>query len=242
MGLTDGLVSYWRLEEASGVRVDQVGTNDLTDNASVGQAAGKIGQAAAFARASSQFLSRASNASLVMSSDFTIASWVYLTGVPAAGLEYSIVTKDSGAVAEYLFECNYSSAAFWRMVIWAGGVAKVRESSSAPVAATWTFVVGWYDSAAQTVNIQVNDGTVDSAATGAAALTTGTGTFEIGGRNGVPAAYHDGRVDETGLWNRVLTAGERTMLYNGGAGITYPFFPTQPGFVSRAALQRAANW
>lgn len=31
-----------------------------------------------------------------------------------------------------------------------------------------------------------------------------------------------GRLDEVGLWNRVLTAGEVAQLYNGGAGITYP--------------------
>ena len=33
----------------------------------------------------------------------------------------------------------------------------------------------------------------------------------------------DGSVDELGLWNRVLTSGEMTNLWNGGAGLTYPF-------------------
>ncbi len=32
-----GLVSWWRLDEASGTREDAHGTNDLTDNNSVGQ-------------------------------------------------------------------------------------------------------------------------------------------------------------------------------------------------------------
>jgi Concanavalin A-like lectin/glucanases superfamily len=33
----------------------------------------------------------------------------------------------------------------------------------------------------------------------------------------------DGSMDEFGLWNRGLTNTERTNLYNGGAGTTYPF-------------------
>ena len=34
--------------------------------------------------------------------------------------------------------------------------------------------------------------------------------------------YFDGLIDEVGLWRRVLTAQERTDLWNGGAGLTYP--------------------
>ena len=33
----------------------------------------------------------------------------------------------------------------------------------------------------------------------------------------------DGRVDEVGLWQRVLTPLEVSTLYNGGAGLSYPF-------------------
>ena len=33
----------------------------------------------------------------------------------------------------------------------------------------------------------------------------------------------DGIMDEVGIWNRVLSDSEITELYNGGAGLTYPF-------------------
>jgi hypothetical protein len=33
----------------------------------------------------------------------------------------------------------------------------------------------------------------------------------------------DGRVDEFGVWKRVLSAGERALLYNSGLGLAYPF-------------------
>ena len=32
-----------------------------------------------------------------------------------------------------------------------------------------------------------------------------------------------GRIDEVGFWKRVLTSSERSLLYNGGVGLTYPF-------------------
>ena len=32
-----------------------------------------------------------------------------------------------------------------------------------------------------------------------------------------------GRIDEVGFWKRVLTSAERSLLYNGGVGLTYPF-------------------
>jgi hypothetical protein len=32
-----------------------------------------------------------------------------------------------------------------------------------------------------------------------------------------------GDIDEVGIWSRVLTSTEVTQLYNGGAGLQYPF-------------------
>src|SRR6187431_54120 len=69
-------------EATAAARADSVGAETLADNASVAQIAGKVGNAAHFARASSQFLSRASNANLQTGDiDFTLAAWVYLDSV-----------------------------------------------------------------------------------------------------------------------------------------------------------------
>jgi len=46
--------------------------------------------------------------------------------------------------------------------------------------------------------------------------------FFIGANNNGDSTYI-GRIDEVGAWNRVLTGGEITSLYNAGAGKTYPF-------------------
>ena len=36
------------------------------------------------------------------------------------------------------------------------------------------------------------------------------------------AYYHDGLIDEVGVWSRLLTADEKTALYNSGSGLAYP--------------------
>lgn len=96
----------------------------------------------------------------------------------------------------------------------------------APSTSTWYLIMVWVDNTANTVNISVNDGTVDSTAL---TITThnGTARFNISGAgNATPIEYFDGVIDEVYLRSSVPTSGERTQLYNGGAGLTYPFTVT----------------
>ncbi|MDA2917638.1 hypothetical protein MYX64_12505, partial [Nitrospinae bacterium AH_259_B05_G02_I21] len=78
-GLLTDLKAHWKLNEASGTRSDSHGSNDLTDNNTVGQAAGKIGNAADFIRVNSEYLSIADNADVSAGDvDITWALWVWL--------------------------------------------------------------------------------------------------------------------------------------------------------------------
>ena len=54
MALTDNLIAFWQLEEASGVRYDSEGSNNLTDNNTVTSATGVVGDAAQFTRSNSE--------------------------------------------------------------------------------------------------------------------------------------------------------------------------------------------
>src|SRR3990170_7582249 len=77
--LTTSLISYWKLEEVSGTRVDTFGANDLDDINTVEQAVGIKGDAAQFVRANSEALRHIDNADLSVGDiDFSIAFWVYL--------------------------------------------------------------------------------------------------------------------------------------------------------------------
>ena len=50
-----------------------------------------------------------------------------------------------------------------------------------------------------------------------------TADFASGARMDTVPNYWDGRIDEAGLWKRVLSASEGMCLHNSGAGCQYPF-------------------
>jgi hypothetical protein len=232
MALTDSLISYWSLDEASGDALDAHGSNDLTDNNTVGTAAGKVAGARDFERGSSQHFSLADNADLSTGDiDFTIAAWVQLESKPGGNM--SVVQKTTNLSGEYFFFHEASSDRFKLEVYGAGGFGSVgavtANNLGAPSLATWYFVVAWHDSANNEVGISVNAGTPDTAAHSAGVLD-GAGAFELSGFTF--GTFWDGLIDEVGFWKRVLTADERTELYNGGDGLAYPFDGGGGGFVA----------
>ena len=84
---------------------------------------------------------------------------------------------------------------------------------------------------ANTVSIQLDNGTVVSTSRASARpLSDNTNDFLVGTTIG--AAYFDGRIGPLSLWKSaaggggVLTAAQRTALYNGGAGLAYAAFTT----------------
>ena len=226
MPLTDSLIAFWKLEEASGTRVDEIGNNDLTDNNTVTQATGKVGNCAQFTAANLEYLSIADNPDLSFADeDFTFALWVYFdsltnyrillmkdnaSAVADDDLPYRIYTNDGNA-DKITFNVGNNTIS--------GSVAD--DTLGTPSTATWYFVVAWHDSVANTVNIRVNNGTADSASYSGGSFDDGS-PFSLG-RQDVGGLYHDGRLDAVGVWGRVLTSGEQTELWNGGNGRETPF-------------------
>lgn len=222
-GLGEDLISYWELNEESGQRFDRHGANDLTDNNSVLYDTGKQGNAGKFVNANDEDLSRTSETSLQTGDiDYTIACWVYLDNLTG---DQNIVTKDDGDNdREYYLQYNDGVSDRFRFVAFEAvdsGVVVTDSKIGLPDTATWYFIIAWHDATANTINIQINDGDIDSQATGAALQAAGTAAFSIGAKDHATKLGIDGRVDEVGFWKRTLTADEKTALYNGGAGVAY---------------------
>lgn len=224
MSMKTNLVGHWSLEAASGARVDDIGGNTLTDGNTVTQAVGKVGNAAQYTAANSEFLALADNAALSMGDiDFTLAAWVYLDSKTAIR---PIISKYGGAGnREYILRYNSGNDRFDFLVSNDGTNSAPLVTAAtfgSPSLATWSFVVGWHDSVANTLNIQINNGTVDSAAhtTG---VFDGNTAFEVGSRT-IGSQFFDGRVDQAAVWKRVLTTQERTDLYSGGVGLAFSQF------------------
>jgi hypothetical protein len=220
--LLESLVSHWRLDEASGTRFDAHGSNHLTDNNSVGVGGGVIGNAAVFDEMEEHYLSANSNATLQATGSFTIAGWFYLN---SKATEKMGVCK-YGDNKEYRLDYDDITDRFRFLVSTDGNddVQHFANSFGAPAVGTWVFVAGWYDALTETINLQVNGGAVDSAPhvdgihVDESEFTIGCDTF-----GGNPRNYWDGLIDSVSIWQRVLTEAERSALYNGGAGLDYPF-------------------
>lgn len=224
---TTNLVSYWKLDEASGSRVDSFASNNLGPTNAPGGVAGLIGLATNFVASSSQYLSVASNSSLQMSSniDFTIAAWVKLSSLPGSTNSRSLVTKDTDSPVnsrDYTLDVQGSQG--FRFYI-KGGATYIAQTLVVPSTGVWYFLVAWYDSSNGQPHIRINDATTyDSAGTGAVGTDVSSAEFRIGARAYAGFNdYFDGYIDEVSLWKRKLTSAEITSLYNGGSGLTYPF-------------------
>lgn len=229
--LKRALAAYWKLNEANGNRADSVGATTLTDNNTVLSAAGKLGTAADFELSTSEYLSASSNAAVGTGDvDFTLAAWIKAESIDGTTLNHTIFGKDATAVGadrEYVLRITGGGSPVFTFIVYKSGPTAVILNATAfgaPATATWYFVVAWHDFNADMIYLQINNGVVYAQATGGALQAAGAGEFRLGARNsaGNPD-YFDGLIDEAGIWKRILSPEERTALYNGGVGLSYPF-------------------
>lgn len=226
MPLTDGIVGYWRLDEASGIRFDRINGQTLGDNAGVTSGTGKVGTlAASFAAASSQFLNVANSpihwlgdgsAGTATDIPWTLCAWVKVTSTPTAAR--AVVGKrgvTGAANTELLLAVDDTLHPY--CLAGNGSTYASAVSTSTLTVGTWHFLVAWHDPVADTLNIQVDGGTPTSAAWSGGSFLS-TGTFDIGRYQGSSANFWDGLIEQVGYWKRVLTESERAQLWNSGNG------------------------
>lgn len=221
-----GLISYWKLDEASGNAVDSHGSNTLTDNNTATVITGKIGNARDLNWSAGEHFSLADNASLSTGDiDFTFSVW---HRVDSVGGTQMIIAKDTsgGGNREYIVIFNASSGRFAFGAYTATDSETLVDATSTGSLSlgTWYFIVAWYSASLDTMYIQVNNGTVHTASKGPL-QASGNATFMLGRRQypGFPDQL-DGVIDEVGFWKRVLSSQEREALYNAGNGLAYSSF------------------
>lgn len=232
MALADSLISYYKADEASGNLLDAHGTNELVETGgTIDATTGIINGARDIEAGDNEYFTIDSNASVQTGDiDFTFAAWVQIESEGFAGVTRDIVSKfvTSGTNSEYLMGylgSDTSSLRRFRFLVRnaanSANVSVSADNLGKPALATWYYVIGWHDAAANTINIQVDNGTVDSLShTGG--VFSAAAPFRIGARGNATSIW-DGLIDEVGFWKRVLTADERTDLYNSGNGRDYAY-------------------
>jgi len=224
MALTDSLEAFWKLDETSGTRSDSEGSNDLTDNNTVLSRTGIISNAGDFVSANSEYLSIADNASLSMGDiDFTLACWAYLDDKSATHIFFG--KRAPAPDREYALHYN-SGLDVMRFLVSNDGTAQTilqADNFGSPAINTWMFIVAWHDASANTLNIQVNDGTADSVSY-STGVHDATAEFRLGRQDS--GQNHDGGLDMAAVWKKVLTSQEKTDLFNLAHGLDHPFTGT----------------
>lgn len=225
MALIDNLAFGYKLDEASGNALDVLGVTDLTENGSPGSAAGKVGNCRTFNGPGSQYFTVASS-SVVQFGDInmTIAAWVQIASRYGS---QDIISKDNGSsIREYIIGYGGSGDGF-RFVVFDAATGTTftqlyATTFGSPPLNTWCLVIFRHDSVNNTLSIQVNNGAVDSVSY-SAGIFSGSAAFRLGGRQD-PGAEWNGLIDEVYVWKgRVLTLDDATALWNGSAGLLYPF-------------------
>ena len=218
------LIAWWALDEESGNRADShTNALTLTDNNTVLYTAGVVSNAALFAVANSEYLSHADDLLLRTGNiDFTLGCWVKLTTKPTQ----RFISKYQPTLNKREYTVAYYSVLdkFFFQTARDGGVSVDTvwaDTLGSPSTGTFYFVIAEHDSVNDLLTIQVNNGTIDSAAGYVAGVWTGgDGLFTLSGNsNGIETM--DGALDEAFFYKRLLTAEEKTWFYNGGAGRTY---------------------
>lgn len=222
--LGNRLESYYKLEEASGTRIDSAATDNLSDGNTVTSTTGKVGNAAVFTRANNEYLGGldTTKSGVNDGTGYTVAGWFYLASKPAAAM--ALATKYFNGTNRdfYLWWRNTDDRIVYQVYDSAGTVCGTVTASTfgAPSLSTWYYVAAWYDPNTRNIHLQVNNGAVEN---GNSICEPGNSPaqFILGQDQGVAATTAlDGRLDEWGIWKRVLTTQEKTDLYNGGSGNT----------------------
>lgn len=215
--LLSGLYAYWTMDEASGTRrniLDATGASDLFIPRSgiVGYEAGKVNNSAHLSTNVYSMLGS------LLPDDFPIGngSWTISFWVCPASVSFVPILND---IIDF--------------GIWDTNPPRYYDLNSSlnnlgtPVIGTWVHVLATYDSTLDLYNIYING--VAKHGTGidpGANYDWSTWKYKYLLIGASPDYKFHGSVDEFGIWNRVLSSDEISLVYNSGNGLalcgTYP--------------------
>ena len=216
------LVAYYKLDGNSN---DSVGSNNGTDTAiTYGTSYGKINQGALFNGTTSQITS--ASASLGIAGNISVGFWANVNTLPTSGNLMSMVAKYVGGAGASGYDVRlYNNGGTQELdfvVTTASQVSVVATKIITLSTSTWYYIVCTNDGTTST--IYLNGSSVATASSGNP--DAATQNFYIGAinYNAGLMRFFNGAIDEVGIWSRALTSTEVSQLYNGGAGIQYPFY------------------
>jgi len=225
MAILDNIKAAWSFDESTGNAADSSGNNFTLTNTGVtyGSTSPLVNNYAEW-NASGDIL-RSTTLAAWQPTNFTINVWVYRATDAAAGTQGLFCFGNNDLQVTVVGSADTTNKNKVKILNYGGSDSL--SASTIPNNA-WTMIT--IDHTADgAFHIYFNAGSAD--------LTTGaeTTTWEAGGNNFTVGNQCNetnqpfiGKMDIFTGWDRVLTSAERTLLYNGGGGLQYPFIHFSP--------------
>lgn len=226
MALSDNQVLALKLDESSGDAADASGNGyTYTNNGSTPFAAAKINNGANFGTSNTtKYFKRTDSIGFTTNSSIVISvsAWVYFQtgfGNNDATMIFSVRSANSFHMI-FNVRGNAGGATGKDMECYMLGVTGINNKID------HTFNTGQWYHLVWVINGSSYNFYVDGTSIGTGTMSypsgsAGSAESDLGGNN--IGSFMRGYIDELYVWNRALTSGDVTALYNSGAGSQYPY-------------------
>ena len=237
MGITDNLVSHWKLEETDGTaaRVDSHGSNNCeVTHGSFTSIAGKVGVANSFAGSTANRMRIDSPpTSLAGGTNARILAALWVKPTNFASLSTVVGSWIAGGAANSWRLDILATSGLLRMWIrnLADSANQNLDSTVALTAGEWNFIAGWYDGVNQGVRVGSIEKTTPYA-DGIAEVSGGSADFAIGayGPNGLNPFLGD--IDEVSVFKKITSEEDRILSESELTHLMNTAYPWPTGGVS----------
>jgi hypothetical protein len=222
-GLKTSLLAYWKMDESSGSRLDSISNFNLTVAGSVPATNGIINNAAWLAvDSAANYLNLTNNTLLNFGTgDFSFQFWFQLHGIPTTGSQSPTLLESPAYTSGILIRFSGATLASVSLQCFLNG--NDHQILTVPITADKTYHLTVVRTSGS-LQFYTNGVACGSAITATENLSITTGAGTIGNDNRLHVDPWWGWIDEVGIWNRALTSGEVSTLYNSGAGKAFSTF------------------
>ncbi len=223
--LTTSLAAYWKMDDATGAtRVDSWGAYNLTDVNSVVQGTGKVNQDADFGTSNTTdyFYVNGANPVTSFDADYSMACWYKINTEPALNTFYILYTEGHTIGISAIKYKDVSGTKRLTLERYNGINDDLGNYDVTLGTANFVHIMATYVFSTKIMTLYVNNAS-HATLTGHAGSAGGYNlgfSMDTDGDPNLGNFLGDFQVDECGVWNKVLSAQERTDLYNGGSGQT----------------------